>query len=71
MTAQRADRPDDLDRDDNLDMRYISARIPDELFEQVKAAAERDRRTVTAWLTIAIEKSLADQEQREKGERES
>jgi hypothetical protein len=66
MTVQRVDERPDIERGENPVVRYLGVRIPDELFEAVKAAAERDRRTLTAWVTIALEQHLARQERRER-----
>ena len=43
-------------------VRYIGARISDQLFDRVKAAAEAERRTMNTWLTIAIERYLEEGE---------
>ena len=66
MSSSRVDESRETERSDNLSVRYLSVRIPDELFEAVKDAAERDRRTMTAWVTIALEQHLAEQESRER-----
>ena len=66
MVLPRVDDGPESERSDNPAVRYLGVRIPDDLFEAVKDAAERDRRTLTAWVTIALERHLAEQQGRER-----
>jgi hypothetical protein len=49
-------------------MRTLSIRVDDETFAAITDAARRDRRTVTAWVSLACEQRLADQLEREQRE---
>jgi hypothetical protein len=66
MTIPRVAERRDIERGENPCVRYLGVRIPEELFDSVKAAADRDRRTLTAWVTIALEEHLAEQERHER-----
>lgn len=39
----------------------VSFRLPDGLRDKVRDAARRDRRTMTQWMVIVLEKALAEQ----------
>lgn len=38
--------------------RWVHFRIPDDLHARIKAAAIKDRRSVSSWVTVACEKAL-------------
>lgn len=44
-------------------IRWCHFRITDELLEQAKAAAADDRRSLSNWLAITVEKALAAEKQ--------
>jgi hypothetical protein len=58
--SERTEAPDIMDA-----VRYLSLRVDDQLHERVRAAADRDMRTLTAWLTRAVIAALEAQEERE------
>jgi hypothetical protein len=43
-------------------MRHVGLRLSDELFAKVKNAADADRRTLNTWVTIQLERAVADLE---------
>jgi hypothetical protein len=62
MSTQRGD-DSRLDVSENMiDMRHISVRVSDELFARVKDLADADRRTLQAWLTIQLERIVAEEQ---------
>ncbi len=40
-------------------MKHINLRLPDDLHEQVKDAAERDRRSINTWIVVQIERAIS------------
>jgi predicted DNA-binding protein len=47
---------------ENDAMRHVGLRLPDELFDRLKSLAEADRRPLNTYLTILIERHVADAE---------
>lgn len=50
-------------------MRYLSVRVEDELYARVRAAAEADRRSMNTWVTLALERAVAEAERKRSDER--
>lgn len=42
--------------------RWIRFRLCEEVYRQALAAAESDRRSVANWLTVIVERALAEEE---------
>jgi predicted HicB family RNase H-like nuclease len=45
-------------------MKHVHLRLPDDLHEKAKAAAEADDRSLNSWLVSLVRRALADGERR-------
>ncbi len=45
-------------------MKQLNVRLPEELHEKLKVAAERDRRSLNAMIIVMIERGLAEGDRR-------
>jgi len=64
MTSRRGSDPSD-DASDNIGrVRYISLRVPDELYDRVRQHADADRRSLNVYLIILIENALDEIERK-------
>jgi hypothetical protein len=62
MIQRRADENDGIGTGTMTDMRYIGVRVSDQLYEQVKRLADTDRRSLNVYITILLERAVADAE---------
>ncbi|MFJ6837175.1 YlcI/YnfO family protein [Streptomyces sp. NPDC091209] len=45
-------------------MKHVNLRLPDDLHEQAKTAAEADDRSLNSWLISLVRRAVADGERR-------
>jgi predicted HicB family RNase H-like nuclease len=43
-------------------MKHVNLRLPDDLHEQAKAAADADDRSLNSWLVSLVRRAVADDE---------
>ena len=63
VTDVRGDGPGSIEP-----VRFISVRVPDELHERIRAAAEDDRRSISNWVIITLEQALDELDRRKQGD---
>lgn len=46
--------------------RHLNLRLPGDIHERVKTAAASDHRSMNSWITVVIQRALAEQEAAER-----
>jgi predicted HicB family RNase H-like nuclease len=68
MTERRGNIPHEDRSGQDEPVRYIGVRVADELYEKVRAAAEADRRSINVWVTLVLERAVAEIEREQRDE---